>query len=132
MVITMDIGRFYRINITFLEPHKLSQEFQSEFQDELDRNAIYLGIRCKPTNYSGSVAINSLELAHRCISLAKECLYHEYGEIDCHLREFPCAAGYMKSIVDTDTRRLMSYIQDMNYISEVNKAFVEKVRSMSG
>lgn len=132
MVITMDIGRFYRINIKFLEPQKLSQEFKNEFQEDLDRNAIYLGIRCKPTSYSGSVAINSLELAHQCVNLAKEHLIEEYGKIDCNLREFPCVAGYMKSIVDTDTRTLMNHIENAQFTSETNKTFLKKSRSMAG
>lgn len=128
----MDNGRFYRINIIFLEPSNLSQDFRTEFQNELDRNAIYLGIRCKPTNYSGSVAINSLELAHECISLAKERFLDEYGEIACHLREFSCATSYMKSMIDTDTRTLMNYIQNTNFTTEANKTVVERAQSMPG
>ncbi|MFW2373357.1 MAG: hypothetical protein ACN4GM_09575 [Gammaproteobacteria bacterium] len=128
----MDIGRFYRINIKFLEPDKLSQDFRSEFQDELDRNAIYLGVRHTPTNYNGSVAINSLELANQCVILAKECLLDEYGKIECYIREFPCVAGYMKSIIDTDTRTLMNHIQNTNFTSKANKTLLQKVRSMTG
>jgi len=128
----MDIGRFYRISITFLQPKKLSPGFRAEFQDDLARKAIYLGKRCKPTDYSGSVAINSLELAHQCINLAKAYLFDEYGEIECQLREFPCVAGYMQSIVDTDTRTLMNHIQNTDFTSGANKTFLKKVRSMAG
>ena len=128
----MNNGHFYRINIKFLEPGKLSQDFRTEFQNELDRNAIYLGTRCKPTNYSGSVAINSLELAHECISLAKERFLDEYGEIACYLREFSCATGYMKSMIDADTRTLMNHIQNTKFTTEANETFVERVQSMTG
>ena len=125
-------SQFYRINIKFLEPKKLSPEFRSRYQRELANNAIYLGFRYKPTNYNRSVAINSLELAHQCINQAKEWLLDDYGKIDCSLREFTCSSNYMKSIIDTDTRTLMNYIQNTQFTSEENKTFVEKSRSMSG
>lgn len=128
----MGVERFYRINIKFLEPDKLSLGFRTRFQNELNSDAIYLGIRFKPTNYTGSAAINSLELAHQCMDLAKQWLLDDYGKIDCTLREFPCSSNFMQSIIDADTRTLMNYIQDKKFTSQANGASLPQVRNISG
>ncbi|MFW2373247.1 MAG: hypothetical protein ACN4GM_09005 [Gammaproteobacteria bacterium] len=107
----MDNGKFYRINIKFLEPNSLSQGFRSRFQREIDNNTIYLGTRLNPTNYNRSAAINSLELANKCMIMANEFLIDDYGKLDYHLRELQYSTGVMKSIIDTDTRTLLNYIK---------------------
>ena len=121
----MGNGKFYRINIKFLEPNKLSQAFKSRFQRELENNSIYLGIRFNPTNFNRSAAINSQQLAHQCMVLAEEFLNKDYGEIDCKIREFPCSTDFMQSIIDTDTRTLMNYTQDEDFTSKVDTAVGE-------
>jgi len=118
----MENGKFYRINIKFLEPNKLSQAFKLRFQRELDYNSIYLGIRFNPTNYNRSAAINSLQLANRCIIMANQFLVNDYGKVDCNLRELQYSTDIMQSIIDTDTRTLMNYIQDEGFTSKVNTA----------
>lgn len=123
----MDNGKFYRINIKFLEPNRLSPAFKSRFKNELDNNAIYLGIRFNPTNFNRSAAINSLELAHQCMRLAKDFLLDDYGKIDCQVREFPCATEFMKSIIDTDTRTLLNYTQDETFTSKMNTTLRESL-----
>lgn len=128
----MDGGLFYRINIKFSEPNRLSEGFRSRFQRELDNNSIYLGVRFNPTNYNRSAAINSLELANHYIILANEFLIDEYGEVDCCLRELQYSTDFMKSIIDTETRTLMNFAQNINFTSKVirdNPAFLEKIRN---
>ncbi len=128
----MDGGLFYRINIKFSEPNRLSENFRSRFQRELDNNSIYLGVRFNPTNYNRSAAINSLELANEYLILANEFLIDEYGEVDCCLRELQYSTDFMKSIIDTETRTLMNFAQNINLASKVtrdNPAFLEKIRN---
>ncbi|MCW8966885.1 MAG: hypothetical protein OQK82_09410 [Candidatus Pacearchaeota archaeon] len=121
----MEYGLFYRINIKFLEPNRLNQAFKSRFHRELDNNSIYLGIRFNPTNYNRSAAINSLELANRCIIMANNLLIDDYGQVKCHMRKLQYSTDFMKSIIDTDTRTLFNYIQDEGFTSKLNTAIGE-------
>lgn len=121
----MEDEKLYRINIKFLEPDRLSQSFRSRFKKEIENNTIYLGIRFNPTNFNRSAAINSSQLAHQCMSLAKEYLFDDFGEIECHVHDFPCSTDYMKSIMENDTRTLMNYTQDEGFISRVNTTIKE-------
>lgn len=116
----MEDGKFYRINIKFLEPNKLSSGFLARYQREVETNSIYLGIRFNPTNFNRSAAINSRQIAFQCMSLVPEYLLYDYGDVDCNIREFPCSTEFMQSIIDTDTRTLMSYTQDKNFTSRLN------------
>jgi len=125
----MDDDKLYRINIKFLEPDKLSLAFRSRFQKEIENNIIYLGIRFNPTNFNRSAAISSQPLAYQCMSLAKEFLFEDFGDIECHVHEFPCSNEYMKSIMETDTRTLMNYTQDEGFIARVNTT-IEENRSL--
>ena len=119
---SVENGKFYRVNIKFLEPEKLSKAFIDRFHREVESNSIYLGIRFNPTNFNRSASINSLELAQQCIELAKEYLVADYGKVEGHIREFPCTSEFMESIIDTDTRTLMNYIQNDDFLSRVNTA----------
>ena len=51
-----------------------------------------------------------------------EYLVADYGKVEGHIREFPCTSEFMESIIDTDTRTLMNYIQNDDFLSRVNTA----------
>ena len=123
----MDDEKLYRINIKFLEPNKLSPAFRSRFQKELENNTIYLGVRFNPTNFIRSAAISSQPLADQCMSLAKEFLFNDFGEIECKVHDFPCSNSYMRSIIETDTRTLMNYTQEEGFTSRVNTTVKENI-----
>lgn len=59
----MDNGRYFRINIIFLEPQKLPADFKKLYGQELKNDGIYLGIRANPTAKNQSAAIESVALA---------------------------------------------------------------------
>lgn len=121
----MDDEKLYRINIKFLEPDKLDSAFRARFHTEMENNTIYLGIRFNPTNYNRSAAISTHQLAYQCMSLAKEFLFEDFGEIECHVHEFPCTTDYMKSITEADTRTLINYTRDEGFLSRVDATILE-------
>lgn len=121
----MDDEKLYRINIRFCEPDKLDFAFRDRFHKEMENNTIYLGIRFNPTNYNRSAAISSFELAYQCMSLAREFLFNDFGQIECHVHEFPCTTDYMRSIAEADTRTLINYTREDGFLSRVDATIVE-------
>lgn len=118
----MNLQTFYRIHIRFLEPGMIAQELRNRFQREITNNMIYLGIRLNPTNFNRSAAMNTFELAKRCQILAQNILKEQYGNIDLQIKEYPWSTDIMKSIIDTDSRTLVSLIQNQkNSINNIQK-----------
>ena len=111
----MDSQKYCRINIAFLEPKKLSSAFVKYHQQDLQADALYLGLRFNPTSLRKSAAINSVELAFQYMAMAKHELRKHYGEVDFFVCEFHAPNDYMRSIIDTDSRTLASFLQQHLY-----------------
>ena len=118
--------KFYRIKVSFQEPDRLSDSFKSQFKKELASNTIYLGIRFNPTNFNRSAAINSQELAYRCIELFEN-TSSDYGRVVCYVKEYPCYSDFMQTIIDADSRTLMNYIENANLKYKDNKTFIQSI-----
>ena len=118
--------KFYRIKVSFQEPDRLSESFKSQFKKELASNTLYLGIRFNPTNFNRSAAINSQELAYRCIELFEN-TSTDYGRVVCYVKEYPCYSDFMQTIIDADSRTLMSYIENSEFSYEDSRISMQNI-----
>ncbi len=131
----MENAHYFRINIEFLEPDKLTSEFFKVHQKELRDHEIYLGIRANPALKNQSAAINSIELAYQYMEHAKEELYEKYGRVNLFPKDFNCPTEYMASIVDIDSRTIAQYLHDHPAPHKRKKkqaSVMSMVRSMIG
>jgi len=120
------VEKFYRIKISYQEPDRLSAAIKSQFKHELANNTLYLGIRFNPTNFNRSAAINSLELAYQFVELFENTAT-EYGRVVCYVKEYACYNDFMKTIIDTDSRTLIKYIESSGFKFRNNKIPLQKV-----
>ena len=111
----MEKGRYFRVKVAFLEPEKIDHSFIKQYGQEIDSDEIYLGIRLNPTRLKNSAAINSLELAHQYINIAKTQLISDFGQVSFLLREYSSNDDYVNSIVEIDSRTLMNFVQSQPY-----------------
>ena len=131
----MEKGRYFRVRIVFLEPDKIDKNFLDQYSQELESDEIYLGTRLNPTRIKNSAAINSLNLAHQYINLAKTQLSSEFGQVSFLLREYHSNDDYLNAIVEIDSRKLMNFVESQPYQlrqpQKIENPFFRRIRNVS-